>query len=89
VAVERAAAVAPADARARLDAGAGTLRGGLADGVAAYERLVAAAGECLAADGAADGMVLRGLADATDALGGLAAGLAETARISARWGTPA
>jgi hypothetical protein len=34
-------------------------------------------------------MVLRGLADATDALGGLAAGLAETARISARWGTPA
>jgi hypothetical protein len=89
VAVDRAAAVAPPDARARLDAGAAALRTGLADGVTAYERMVAAAGECLAADGTGDGPVVRRLADATDALRGLAAGLAETARISARWGTPA
>jgi hypothetical protein len=89
VAVERAATVAPADARARLDAGAAALRGGLADGVTAYERLVAAAGECVAADGGPDGLVVRRLAEATDALRGLAAGLAEAARISARWGTTA
>jgi hypothetical protein len=82
VAVERAAAVAPADAQARLDAGALTLCTGLADGVTAYERLVAAAGECVAADSLPDGIVLRRLTDATDALRGLAAGLAETTRIS-------
>jgi hypothetical protein len=89
VAVERAAAVAPTDARARLDAGVLRLRTGLAEGVTAYERLVAAAGECVAADSAGDGVVVRRLADATDSLRGLAAGLAETARISSRWGHPA
>jgi hypothetical protein len=89
VAVERAAAVAPADARPRLDQGAAALRSGLADGVTAYERLVAAAGECVAAEPATDGLLLRRLTDATDVLRGLAAGLAETTRASARWGTPA
>jgi hypothetical protein len=89
VAVERAAAVAPADARQRLDTGAAALRSGLAEGITAYERLVAAAGECVAADSLADGLLARHLADATDTLAGLAAGLAEATRISARWGTPA
>jgi hypothetical protein len=86
VAVERAAAVAPPDARARLDEGARALRAGLTDGIAGYERLVAAAAECVVADPAVDGLLARRLAEATDALQGLAAGLAETARISARWG---
>jgi hypothetical protein len=85
VAVERAAAVAPPDARARLDEGATSLRAGLTDGIAAYERLVAAAAECVVADTAADGLPGRRLVEATDALRGLAAGLAETTRISARW----
>jgi hypothetical protein len=89
VAVERAAAVAPPDARVRLDPGAAALRTGLAEGVTAYERLVAAAGECVAADAVDDGLVMRRLAAATDALHGLAAGLAEVTRVSARWGTPA
>jgi hypothetical protein len=89
VAVERAAAVAPPGDRGRLDQGALGLRTGLAEGITAYERLVAAAGECVAADPLADGLVLRRLADATDVLRGLAVGLAEAARISARWGTPA
>jgi hypothetical protein len=88
VAVERAAAaVAPSDARARLDQGSLTLRAGLADGVAAYERLVAAAAECVVADAVAVGAdpAVSRLAEAADALRGLAAGLAETTRISARW----
>jgi hypothetical protein len=85
VAVERAAAVAPPDARARLDEGVTSLRAGLTDGIAAYERLVAAAAECVVADTAADGLPGRRLVEATDALRGLAAGLAETTRISARW----
>jgi hypothetical protein len=82
VAVERAAAVAPVDVRGRLDEGASALRAGLVDGIAAYERLVAAAGECVAADCAGDFLLTRRLADATDKLRGLAAGLVETARIT-------
>jgi hypothetical protein len=84
VAVERAAAVAPADARRRLDESSLRLRTGLADGVAAYERLVGAAAECVAAahDGEEVAVATR-LADATDRLRGLAAGVAETVRITA------
>jgi hypothetical protein len=82
VAVERAAAVAPVDVRGRLDEGASALRTGLVDGIAAYERLVAAAGECVAADCAGDFLLTRRLADATDKLRGLAAGLVETVRIT-------
>jgi hypothetical protein len=85
VAVERAVAVAPPDARLRLDEGVRALRAGLTDGVAAYERLVAAAAECVVADAAGQGPPAHRLAEAADALRGLAAGLAETARISARW----
>jgi hypothetical protein len=81
VAVERAAAVAPADARGRLGEGASALRTGLADGITAYERLVAAAGECVAAD-FPDLLLTRRLADATDKLRGLASGLVETAQIT-------
>jgi hypothetical protein len=88
VAVDRAAAVAPDDTRAHLDEGARALRAGLTDGIAAYERLVAAAAECVAADTAADGPLTRRLVEATDALRGLAVGLAEASRISARWVHP-
>jgi hypothetical protein len=84
VAVERAAAVAPADARPRLDQAAALLRSGFGDGITAYERLVAAAGECVAAEPVVDGPLLGRLAEATDTLRGLAAGLAEVTRVSVR-----
>lgn len=79
VAVERALRFAPADSRGALEIGHRELIERFDGGVAAYERLVAAAAGYLAEEGRTgpvDPAVAR-LTDATDLLRGVAAGLAE------------
>jgi hypothetical protein len=86
VAVEAAQAGAPAEARAGLEAALAALRLRLDEGVSAYDRLVAAAADAVAAGNtapagghAADAVSagMRRLEDAADALLGLARGLRE------------
>ncbi|MGI5215541.1 phage shock envelope stress response protein PspM [Plantactinospora sp. CA-290183] len=77
--VERALRLAPADARAELDAAHHGLSVQLDEGVRAYERLVAAAAGYVAEDAREDhgpGAVVR-LTEATELLRAVAAGLAE------------
>jgi hypothetical protein len=80
VAVERAADVAPPSSRPSLQASRDALADHLGAGVQAYEQLVAAAAECVAAQTAAQadaggyGLAVLRLAEAADALSGLAAG---------------
>lgn len=87
-ALEGALAVAPSEAVAGLAAARQVLLVGLDSGVAAYERLVAAAAECLAVAGGAGGGAgtpaalvdpapVQRLADAAEALAGITAGLLE------------
>lgn len=85
-ALEAALAVAPGEAVAGLVEARRVLLAGLDAGVAAYERLVAAAAECLAVAGGAGGgastavgdpSAVRRLADAADALAGVTTGLVE------------
>lgn len=83
VAVEAARAGAPTEARSGLDSALAALRLRLEEGVSAYERLVTAAADAVAAgntasvgtDGVASG--IRRLEDAADALLGLARGMRE------------
>lgn len=64
---------------AELDETVRRLAGRLEEGVAAYERLVSATAEAVAAmgDGTPDPLAMQRLGDATDRLSGLAAGLRE------------
>jgi hypothetical protein len=77
--VERAIGVAPEDARPALEAAHRGLVDQLDGGVAAYERLVAAAAGYVAEDGrtAAEHPATARLTEATDLLRGVADGLAE------------
>jgi hypothetical protein len=77
--VEKAIRLAPADARSELEQSHQVLIGQLDDGVAAYERLVAAAAGYVAEDGrgAVEHPSVSRLAEATDLLRGVAAGLSE------------
>jgi hypothetical protein len=77
--VERALSLAPPDARPALTEAHAALVAQLTDGVAAYERLVAAAAGYVAEDGrsAAGHPSVARLTDASDLLRGVAAGLAE------------
>lgn len=79
VSVERALRFAPADTRPALDEARQALLAQLADGVAAYERLVAAAAGYLAEDGrvVTDHPATVRLTEAADLLRHVAAGLAE------------
>lgn len=79
VAVERALRFAPADSRPALTEARDALLGQLNDGVAAYERLVAAAAGYLAEDGRVitEHPGTARLAEAADMLRHVAAGLAE------------
>ncbi|MFL6072124.1 MAG: phage shock envelope stress response protein PspM [Mycobacteriales bacterium] len=76
-AVERALAVAPAETRPVLTEARAALLVPLETGVAAYERLVAAAADAVgaAATGAAGTTAVARLTEAADTLAGLAAGL--------------
>ncbi|MEN3361968.1 MAG: hypothetical protein V7637_5950 [Mycobacteriales bacterium] len=77
-AVDRARAGAPPTSRAGLDAALGVLVQQLDDGVAGYEALVLAAADAVSASAtlqAGDPVLGARLADATDRLAGLAAGL--------------
>jgi hypothetical protein len=78
-AVEIAREGMDADIAASLDPAVDTLRQRLNEGVARYDRLVAAAADAVAADtaGGPDGAAMRRLSDAADALTGLARGLRE------------
>lgn len=80
--VESALQVTPPEAHAGLTEARAALLARLDEGTAAYERLVAAAAECVAvaAGGPDDGARSR-LLEATDRLHGLAAGLSEAQRI--------
>lgn len=82
--VERALDMAPADARPALDAAHRALFDQLEDGVAAYERLVAAAAGYVAEDGrvAAQHPATVRLTEATDMLRGVADGLAELRTVA-------
>ena len=83
-AVDRARRGVAADVRAGLDTAIGVLLRQLHDGLAGYEALVAAAADAVCASASlhfADPVLARRLADATDALAGLAAGLREVAAI--------
>ncbi|WP_018353591.1 phage shock envelope stress response protein PspM [Longispora albida] len=78
--VEKARQFAPADTHASLDAARDELLGQLGNGVAAYERLVAAAAEYVAEDGRThphSTTASSSLNDAADKLRGYARGLAE------------
>jgi hypothetical protein len=78
--VDRARRGAPPAARPGLDAALGVLVGQLDDGVAGYDALVVAAADAVSAAATfqtGDPVLARRLADATDALAGLAAGLRE------------
>ncbi len=82
-AVELARRGAPAESAAGLDAAVAGLVGQLETGVAGYDALVVAAAEAVAADAtlhARDPVLLARLAEATDSLAGLAAGLHEITR---------
>ena len=83
-AVEAALTLAPAEARAGLCEARTLLLGRLDEGTQAYERLVAAAAECVAASavGPGDAFARRRLEEATEGLRGLAAGLYEAYGIS-------
>lgn len=76
--VERGLAAAPPDARESLDQARHALTAQLAEGVDAYQRLVAAVAECVA-EGARtpDNHAAQRLTEATDRLAGLARGLGE------------
>jgi hypothetical protein len=79
-AVDRARRGAPPASRAGLDAALGVLVRQLDDGVAGYDALVVAAADAVSASAAfqtGDPVLGHRLADATDALAGLAAGLRE------------
>ncbi|PZS27479.1 MAG: hypothetical protein DLM59_16395 [Pseudonocardiales bacterium] len=78
-AVEGALMVSPAEAHAGLDEAQATLLGRLDEGTQAYELLVAAAAQCVAAtvEGPGDAFASRRLQEATERLHGLAAGLHE------------
>jgi hypothetical protein len=82
--VERAVGVAPADARPGLEAAHRALADQLEDGVAAYERLVAAAAGYVAEDGrtAIEQPTTGRLTEATDTLRGVAEGLAELRTVA-------
>ncbi len=83
VSVERALRFAPAEAREPLSAGHAGMLGQLGDGVTTYERLVAAAAECVAADRidlAVAPTAIDRLTDAADKLAGFASALAELRR---------
>ncbi len=78
--VERALPVTPADQRAALGEAHSVLMGQFSDGVAAYERLVAAAASYVAEEGrpaSGDHPTLARLTESTDLLRGIAEGLAE------------
>lgn len=82
-AVEAArAATGSTDAR-ELDQAVASLSARLESGVAAYERLVRAAAEAVAASGSGrpDPMAMRQLEDATDRVAGLAKGLREVGKL--------
>ncbi|MEP6697938.1 MAG: hypothetical protein ABJA34_13830 [Pseudonocardiales bacterium] len=78
-AVERALAVTPADAHAGLYGARAALLARLDEGTEAYELLVAAAAQCVAATAGrpGDAFTRRRLEEATERLHGLAAGLHE------------
>lgn len=82
--VERAIPLSPADGRAGLVASHDGLAGQFTEGVAAYERLVAAAASYVAEDGhpVADARhpTLASLIEATDRMRGIADGLSELRR---------
>lgn len=79
--VERALRISPAESRPSLQAALDDLVSQLADGVNAFERLVAAAAGYVAEDGRLGAKYLdtatARLTEATDLLRGIAAGLAE------------
>ena len=83
-AVEAALAIAPAEAYAGLIEARRLILARLHEGIEAYERLVGAVAQCVAADaiGPSDAVARHRLDEATDALHGLAAGLSEVHRIS-------
>ena len=81
--VERAIPLSPPDQRAGLERAHESLAGQFTEGVAAYERLVAAAASYVAEEGypaAAQHPALGGLIEATDRLRGIAEGLSELRR---------
>jgi hypothetical protein len=85
--VEKALQVAPRESREALQAARAELLDQLTDGVAAYEGLTGAAGECVAAlTRGGDGLAVTRLTEATDALAGLAQGLAELRHRNAAYG---
>ncbi len=88
-AIETALTVAPAETHAGLLEGRAVLLARLDEGTLAYERLVAVAAECLAANasGHADAFARRRLDEATDRLRGLAAGWHEVHSIGRTAGT--
>lgn len=83
-AVEAALGVAPAAAGAGLHEARRLLLDRLEEGARAYERLVAAAAECVAASavGPGEAFARRRLEEATEGLRGLAAGLHEVHAVS-------
>jgi hypothetical protein len=80
VAVERALSMTPPDMQPLLSAARDALRAEVTEGVLAYERLVGAAAQCVAADAAPDGMAARSLVEAGDHLIGAARALGELTR---------
>jgi hypothetical protein len=87
--VERALRFAPQDARPALEEAHGALVAQLTGGVAAYERLVAAAAGYVAEDGRAEieHPATARLAEAADMLRNVAAGLAELRGLAGNGGT--
>ncbi|WP_163507698.1 phage shock envelope stress response protein PspM [Fodinicola acaciae] len=84
--VHRTTLIAPPDAAPAVRAAAGALHARIGKGIAAYEQLVVAAAECVAADGYADRIMIDRISEATDALRAMAHSLGELDGMLAPYG---
>ncbi|GAA1681108.1 hypothetical protein GCM10009765_32750 [Fodinicola feengrottensis] len=84
--VHRAIAIAPPDAAPAVQTAAGALYNRIDAGIGAYEQLVVAAAECVAADGFADQLMMSRITEATDALHAMAHTLGELDGVLAPYG---
>jgi hypothetical protein len=87
--VHRAIAIAPPEAAPAVRAAASSLHDRIGAGISAYEQLVVAAAECVAADGFADQIMMSRITEATDALRAMARTLGELDGVLAPYGPDA